>query len=741
MDFAVLSNFYRYLLAVGEDERGITWTYGDFAELTLQDCQFHGGVLNLTPGETESTGTVRLRNNLFERVRNLISLVERDTPVEVANNLFKAGNLLIGSTEVNSWDLRDNLFERCGIEPLTPWELANDYNGYYLEAGQQRLVPNGTHDKVLTSAPIFQTSTLGGYYYPTSSPLYNAGSRTPDEAGLYHHTTQTIQKKDGEETGTPNKVNIGFHYAALQPGSVPKDTDADGLPDYFEDKNGNNTLDTEETSLTLGDTDGDAVTDSREEMYVDTDIDSDGLTTNAELFLGTNPLLSDNPLVLNPVTAGEEPYALAFTVPLTTDVVGNRGVLTLTMDGQPADGHEIERNVDGSYTVKWNTIFSPSGAHHVQLRLQPNSVSLPKDVGQSPVNFAGGPIYSLQVSNIVRFKTFYSSFSDQLWVYGKLEVPEASYEVKIFDAQHHLVKTLPGYTDTGVIEESWDLTETPGGPQRQDASFRAEVVITPPNCDQNLWHSCSTPYPVNFFRSFNWGGDAFTMSYSWHDYTWSLMRETMYRQNVVDIVFNPGLENEYLNTFLNSFNGTVFRMHTPFDASVLLDDLAASGVRNFFFSGHGSPSQISASVADGGSLAPRDIGDALGNQYGRKGWERREHPYRLVIINSCESAAGNLFAKAFGIEPSTLTQADLIRRPEAEQAFVGWPSYIYLPNFANGIVDYGPTLWLLFTLWMEEFPLDECMQAASDRGLYFPLDRNYVIYGYPQLKRSPSNQP
>ncbi len=619
--------------------------------------------------------------------------------------------------------------------------MANNFNGYWLETGQPRLTPNGANDAVLASAPVYQTGTLGSYYLPTSSPLYNAGSRFPGDAGLYHYTSRTDQVKDGEETTSPNKVNIGLHYVALV-SNQPKDMDADGLPDYFEDKNGNNALDSDETSLSLSDTDSDGVADSREELYADADFDSDGLTTKAELFIATNPLSSDNPLLLNAVTMGEEPYTLAFSVPLATDVSANGGALTLTLDGQPVSGYEIERQLNGTYLVRWNSTFSPWGDHYLQLGLHLSGITLPRNVGQSPLNVVPGPFRPVQVKNIVQFKTFYSSFSDQLWVYGTLEVPQASYEIKIYDTQDNLVKTITGYTDTGVIEQAWDLTETPGGPQRQDAEFRAQVLITPPTCNQNVWHNCSIPYPLSFFRSLNWGGDTFTMAYGWDDLLWSGTRQQMIRENVVDVVFNPALNNEYQNTFLNTFHGQAFRMHSTTDQQVLLDDLAAYGVRNFFWCGHGSEKSFDAGCDQGcASINASDVSNALNNRYGRKGWQKQEHPYRLVIMNSCDGAKYDSFAKVFGIEPSTLTNADLDRRPEAEQAYVGWRGEIDLPTNVAGMVWYGPTLSVLFNNWMWGFPLDQCLQAASDPGLSFPLDQNYVIFGYPQMKRTRRNQP
>ncbi len=86
------------------------------------------------------------------------------------------------------------------------------------------------------------------------------------------------------------------------------------------------------------------------------------------------------------------------------------------------------------------------------------------------------------------------------------------------------------------------------------------------------------------------------MAYGWDNLLWAGTRQQMIRENVVDVVFNPALNNEYQNTFLNSFHGQAFRMHSTLDEQVLLDDLAAAGVRNFFWSGHGSEKSSEATL-------------------------------------------------------------------------------------------------------------------------------------------------
>ena len=73
--------------------------------------------------------------------------------------------------------------------------------------------------------------------------LVNNGSRAASLAGLYQHATQVAQAKELGST-----VDIGVHHVALESGGNPNDADGDGLPDYFEDANGNGSVDTGETN-------------------------------------------------------------------------------------------------------------------------------------------------------------------------------------------------------------------------------------------------------------------------------------------------------------------------------------------------------------------------------------------------------------------------------------------------------------------------------------------------------------
>ncbi len=105
-------------------------------------------------------------------------------------------------------------------------------------------------------------------------------------------------------------MGLALHYVALSSG-VPFDTDSDGLPDFYENENGdgleNDTYhwqhaDTDSNGTNDGneDQDGDGVTNANEYALgtdpteAHEDYDHDGLFNDQEVEYGRNPLVSDN---------------------------------------------------------------------------------------------------------------------------------------------------------------------------------------------------------------------------------------------------------------------------------------------------------------------------------------------------------------------------------------------------------------------------------------------------------------
>jgi len=215
------------------------------SNLVCQDCRLCGPALYFNA--TSGSGVMRyaFTNNLI--LRAYMELVmdngSEAATVQAYNNLLQGGTITwqeyAGST---NWNAFDNLFDR--VSPSSSG-VNNGTNGYVTNYSKLGGTKGG--DVVLTNAPVYQSSYLGTFYYPTNdgmlSKLIDAGSRWATNAGLYHFTTTTNQVKEAS-----TKVDIGFHFVAVNPSTgQPYDADGDGTPDYVEDANGNGVADGSET--------------------------------------------------------------------------------------------------------------------------------------------------------------------------------------------------------------------------------------------------------------------------------------------------------------------------------------------------------------------------------------------------------------------------------------------------------------------------------------------------------------
>jgi alpha-tubulin suppressor-like RCC1 family protein len=266
--------------------------------LVLTDCQLRGGYLSMYSSSSNAFPYVAFTNNLVLRTELHFTQGYQTTPYPASlylrNNLFWGGSASIVALSADSaWEAKDNLFDTVSLSTTNLAIFANSNNGYY----QTTALPGGSNNKTL-AAVDYQTGPLGNFYYPTTgtnlNSLRDAGSLTnAGLVGLYHYTTTANQVKE-----TNSVLDIGYHLVALNAAGNPLDFDGDGLPNYFEDRNGDGIYDTGDISnWTVADTDGDGMPDGWEFLNglnplvndASDDPDGDGFTNLQEYQNGTNP--------------------------------------------------------------------------------------------------------------------------------------------------------------------------------------------------------------------------------------------------------------------------------------------------------------------------------------------------------------------------------------------------------------------------------------------------------------------
>jgi hypothetical protein len=227
---AGLANSYQLYLD------GDSWSY---SELSIRDCVFRGGTM-VTYG---LNGNWEFQNNcVINSDSYLVDYGSFPYGFSFRNNLWKGGSFGLEKwASSNSWTVTDNVFDRCSVDVYYDSLLTHSHNAYIATSGAARIEPTNAYDVVLTNLTYLK-GHLGPWYQPTNSPLRDLGSRSASAAGLYHHTTTTNQVK---EAGT--LLDIGFHYIATDAAGIPLDSDADGVPDYWEDRNGDGLVNNGET--------------------------------------------------------------------------------------------------------------------------------------------------------------------------------------------------------------------------------------------------------------------------------------------------------------------------------------------------------------------------------------------------------------------------------------------------------------------------------------------------------------
>ncbi len=703
--------------------------------LTLQDCGFHSGWINL--GEPDGgvippvaqpwwppewvpfggppiPGSVSIVNNLFDRVNTSLDpdtgfywwggpygLPTIDMQIVATNNTFRGGWLYTEPViaSAGNWVFENNLFDKTVFAQDQYQPLDYDYNAYW-PCESPELLPgqvshllqtttgdgygdgtyDGDHELKLTAPPPYVPGPLGNFYQTTESPLIDQGSKTADQVGLYHYTTQVNQNKEGN-----SPADVGLHYVAVDPVTgLPKDSDTpspDGIPDYIEDYNGNGYLDGNETDWQLQKTDG-LVADVENPVYDDLDLDGDGLNGAAERALGTNPLVSDNPLAI-PNSPIPDTVSGKVSIPLPA-LAGADDALYVgfTVNGEPAAA--IVHKVSGTWTLDWDTTVLANGLYYVGFELTP-----PGEQGAVVC-----PVKSVSVQNDISFLDALPIAGDTLFVNPQTIFTRGTWTMEIYDDQDNLFDSLQGQVDAdGFFMDP--VTSQPGisidlnDGQGNDLPSDYYTVVVTEQAAQ-----AQGPQPPGGSAT---GSKKYFRERPWSNYRpgkWVVVEQPLFRadspgsedqyaivNSVVDFIYaNTVYSTAYggdavINTPPRVEDNQVLKLKFPANWQLFMSELATTPARNLFYFGHcDSPNGGTLGYSDEPTLSlnTTQIRGLLHNSGDGVESLINGHPYRFVFICGCNSANTDL-PLAFGIPKVKMSSAKFTKEYGLpSRAFLGF---------------------------------------------------------------------
>ncbi|MCS1415255.1 MAG: hypothetical protein M2R46_02992 [Verrucomicrobia subdivision 3 bacterium] len=523
-----------------------------------------------------------------------------------------------------------------------------------------------------------------------------------------------------------------------------------------------------------------------EEIDPYSDNDNDGLPHAAELKLHTRPGVADaHPLRLSglPVQASgilTVNLNISSQVPAGTD-------FSLVVDGEVTGDAFIEK--DGNqWKLHWNTRHTPNGSRSLQLQTQ--YPGIPGDY-----RLVRGEARSITVNNRFTFDPLASQFDEYLNIIADVNGynPADPFDVLIdfYDEDDTYLASLATRPQNSRIAIRVDIG--PDTPLPDDKNIRAEFFLVQPLAALGgavTVAAASGPEdrpdignPVQetaFTKEESWNGDDFVVAWGWDSEAikWGGLwrqefehKHRMIQNGIINIIANPAFPDNREYRVLPSPNGydvgTTFQFRTGANKRTLLDTLALPNSRNFFWFGHGHAEFIAPRTPwfwepKRGAYDPnnppddaiytQEIAETLGNST-KIVWDFRtdpdiriKHPYRLVILMGCETVTST-WPNVFGISPETSTvqkYLDLGRKP---RAIVLWHGEIKVPQGAhlNNIVYAGrqhnemaEALAVLFSNWMQNKPLNECMRLFAEKALehgFTEMD-TWQIYGCEDLRRN-----
>lgn len=503
-------------------------------------------------------------------------------------------------------------------------------------------------------------------------------------------------------------------------------------------------------SILEADADGDSMADEWEMLFglnplsndAQGDPDGDGLPNLAEFKLATDPRYADNPLHLDEIATGQAVSEYG-RIPLALNSRIPKLPVSLLMNGNIADA-SFQQGADGGWYFRWDTGYLTNGNYSIATSFQ-----FDPDAQLPTPGRATSLEKTVRVTNEVIFDRINSEFSDIWFIDLTFAYTPAEWRIELYDEDGSGLVYFDGTSTSGKVQGGWDLTA--GGGQISFGNILAYVYAAPAGQSLPALGDRAAAKGKRWFTKQIPGGigDKFVVAWGWDAYGsgFNQRRENLMLDGVINIIGNPGLDDEYL--LLPAANipfGGAFRFDDDTDKQLLKLALKSPEAGNFFWFGHGASDAIQGN-AKKATIDAGEIEQLLENKKHRSkpplySYNNR-HPYRLVILNGCDTYSPD-WANAFGFDfsPAGTTNDVLayIRQGRQPQAFVGWKEAVEVPpNFdSTGHARYATALAYLFSNWMEGYLLEEGLRQYADYlfVLGYKGHRSWSVSGSASLFRS-----
>jgi hypothetical protein len=442
---------------------------------------------------------------------------------------------------------------------------------------------------------------------------------------------------------------------------------------------------------------------------------------------------------------------VTLSVPIPGDLTASNCPLRLLDNSIPLP-YEFMNASNGTYQVKWNTLFASLGRHLLQVRLGSASY---------------GPLVLFTNANPVQIDLWSTVFGTQICLQGTFPSQSVDYHVKFFDPQGNLVKTIAWqHTDVGTLDLIWNLQRDDG---QLDTNKEYTAVIYAGGGDQanalsrtsRLAQKAPTPkdpWASTRIRRVDGGiGDQFEVAAGFDD---AEEQHKLLEQTVQSALCGDTIVRAYDSTPLMCVELPQFWMNNADKKWELTNDICNWQVGNFFWHGHADPNNfgpVDPEPYNERHIPTPQMVNALElcnlfdnrNHSGQNAGLGINHPFRLVIIEGCKSAEkGGCLPLAFGMPDFPCDTTWYHDHGLSPQAYVGWEPYIYYPSFIQDQVEtdqwtnYGKHWNDVFDCWMNGATLEASIKRGTrrynrvfGREHDWPLDSHYAIYGDGSLLR------